>query len=435
MAQSPAERRCQATATSGVDAESAGENRGGDLGGELEESGAAGLVGADAEVVQSLRQLGGADRPSGLAAGEEPWRRRQDPDGRVPLAVRGDSAGQLGDGLGQLNGGIAEVETYLLSTDLDVLGGQPVDRRRPLGIEEKKQPGEAVFRLEGVVVQEPACDVPAMFVVERLSGAVPADGGDTDRGELVGAGPADEVPGRVAVGSGVVGEPPVEIGLSAGLQCEAVGCKPVQEGDGRMGALTCGHELLRGDGAAVVASAKPSDQVPDRVSVENFALFRVRLGCEEAGEEAFEADHALVPLGQGTDADEDLAEAGEGRAVGQFVEGLVGQGSPAGREVGQDRGDGRLVQPPPGGDGVLGGGDVVSEGFEAGVEGIGRGTQQLVEVPVDETASPLAGVRVVGVGAGGTGVPDLRGGAVRAKGLVEGAGGDRRSTSAGRAQC
>jgi hypothetical protein len=129
----------------------------------------------------------------------------------------------LGHGLGQLNGCIAEVETYFLSADLDVLGGQPVDRRRPLGIEEKKQPGEAVFGLEGVVVQEPACDVPAMFVVEWLSGAVPADGGDVDRGELVGVGPADEVPGRLAAGGIVVGEPPVEVGLPTGFQSEVVG--------------------------------------------------------------------------------------------------------------------------------------------------------------------------------------------------------------------
>ncbi|MFE3166699.1 hypothetical protein [Streptomyces sp. NPDC059224] len=169
--------------------------------------------------------------------------------------------------------------------------------------------------------------------------------------------------------------------------------------------------------------------------MQNFAMFGVRLGCEEAGEEAFEADHVLVALRQGADADEDLAEVGEGWAVGQFVEGLVGQGSPAGREVGQDRGDGRLVQPPPGGDGVLGGGDVVPEGFEARVECIGRGPQQLAQAPVDETAGALAGVWVVGIAAGGTGVPDLRGCAVSAKRLVEGPGDDRCNTSADRAWC
>ncbi|MFI2184740.1 hypothetical protein [Streptomyces sioyaensis] len=167
----------------------------------------------------------------------------------MALPVRSDDPGQSGDGLGQVDGCVAEVETYFLSADLDVLGGQPVDRRWALGVEEEKRPGEAVFRLEGVVVQELACDVPAVFVVEWLRGAVPADGGDVDGGELVGASPADEVPGRLAVGGGVIGEPPVEIGLPTSLQCEVVGRQPVQESDGRVGALTCGYELLRGDGA------------------------------------------------------------------------------------------------------------------------------------------------------------------------------------------
>ncbi|MGP4001167.1 hypothetical protein [Streptomyces sp. 8N706] len=88
----------------------------------------------------------------------------------MALAFRGDGAGQCGDGLGQLNLGIAEVETYFLGADLNVLDSQAANRRGPLGIEEEKQPCEAVFGLEGVVVQEPACDVPAVLVVEWLSG-------------------------------------------------------------------------------------------------------------------------------------------------------------------------------------------------------------------------------------------------------------------------
>jgi hypothetical protein len=88
----------------GVDAQGAGEDRGGDLGGELEERGAAGLVGADPELVQPLRQLCGADRSSGLTFGEELWRRGQGSDRRVALAVRGDATGQRGDGPGQLDG-------------------------------------------------------------------------------------------------------------------------------------------------------------------------------------------------------------------------------------------------------------------------------------------------------------------------------------------
>ncbi|MEU2785867.1 MULTISPECIES: hypothetical protein [Streptomyces] len=49
--------------------------------------------------------------------------------------------------------------------------------------------------------------------------------------------------------------------------------------------------------------------------MQDFASFGVRLACEKAGEETFEADHVLVTLGQGTDADEDLAKVGEGRTI------------------------------------------------------------------------------------------------------------------------
>lgn len=133
----------------------------------------------------------------------------------------------------------------------------------------QKKSCEAVVRFEGVVVEEPACDVPALFVVEWLSGAVPADGKDVDSGELVGTSPADEVPGRLAVGGGVGGEPSDKIALLTGLHGEVVGRQPVQEGDG-VGALTRGHELLRGKWAAIVASAKPPDQMPDRIPVQNF---------------------------------------------------------------------------------------------------------------------------------------------------------------------
>jgi hypothetical protein len=54
----------------GVDAEGSGEDRGGNFGGQLEERGAAGLAGTDAEVVEPLGQAGAADGPSGLASGE-----------------------------------------------------------------------------------------------------------------------------------------------------------------------------------------------------------------------------------------------------------------------------------------------------------------------------------------------------------------------------
>jgi len=50
-----------------MDAEQAGQDGGGQVGGELEQRGEAGLAGADAELAQAFGELEGADRPSRLA--------------------------------------------------------------------------------------------------------------------------------------------------------------------------------------------------------------------------------------------------------------------------------------------------------------------------------------------------------------------------------
>lgn len=58
----------------GVDADGAGEDRGRDLGGELEECGAAGLVGPDPELVQALGRcvvlIGGQGWAQGKSHGD-----------------------------------------------------------------------------------------------------------------------------------------------------------------------------------------------------------------------------------------------------------------------------------------------------------------------------------------------------------------------------
>ncbi len=53
-----------------VDAEHAGEQAGGEFGGELEQCGGARLAGLDAEVFEALPQVGGSDRAAGLPAGD-----------------------------------------------------------------------------------------------------------------------------------------------------------------------------------------------------------------------------------------------------------------------------------------------------------------------------------------------------------------------------
>ncbi|MFF9914892.1 hypothetical protein [Streptomyces sp. NPDC013457] len=116
------------------------------------------------------------------------------------------------------------------------------------------------------------------------------------------------------------------------------------------------------------------------MAVEEAALVRVLLGCEETDEEAFDADHVLVAFGQSADADKYLTQMCEGLAVGQFAEGLMGEWPAAGGEISENRGNGRLVQPAGGGEGVFGGGDVAPEALER--------PQQLVEALVDQARRP-----------------------------------------------
>lgn len=74
----------------------------------------------------------------------------------VAFAARRDGPGKRGDRFGQLDGHAAEAEPDGSLADLDLADGHPADRCRPLGVEEHEQAGEAVFRLERLVVQEPA---------------------------------------------------------------------------------------------------------------------------------------------------------------------------------------------------------------------------------------------------------------------------------------
>jgi hypothetical protein len=62
---------------------------------------------------------------------------------------------------------------------------------------------------------------------------------------------------RIAVCHRVVGWPAIEVGLPAAAQGEFEGGQPAQEGNGSVGALTHGRELLGGGRRAVVALSQP----------------------------------------------------------------------------------------------------------------------------------------------------------------------------------
>ncbi|MFE6743176.1 hypothetical protein [Streptomyces tubercidicus] len=99
--------------------------------------------------------------------------------------------GQVGDGCGKLDRDGAEADVDGSVRLLDVVDGEPGDRRGPLGVEQQQQAGEAVFGLEGVVVQEAAGGGPADLVVDGLGGAVPFHGREAEvTGDPLGEGPA-----------------------------------------------------------------------------------------------------------------------------------------------------------------------------------------------------------------------------------------------------
>jgi hypothetical protein len=69
----PAARALPGDCDADVDAEQSGEQSGGEFGGEGEQCAGAILAGSKAELAQSFAEVLGADRPTGPAAGEQPW--------------------------------------------------------------------------------------------------------------------------------------------------------------------------------------------------------------------------------------------------------------------------------------------------------------------------------------------------------------------------
>ena len=149
-----------------VDAEHAGEDGGGQVGGELEQRGGAVSGGLESELAESLGECVRADRAPGLPAGEQPWRGTGVADGGFSATVRHDREGKRGNGFGQHDGLVAETDEDPLVTGVDVVDGEAADRGRPLGVEQHEQAGEAVFGFDRVVVEQPPSLVPAGLGVD-----------------------------------------------------------------------------------------------------------------------------------------------------------------------------------------------------------------------------------------------------------------------------
>ncbi|MEV0746620.1 hypothetical protein OG345_03115 [Streptomyces sp. NBC_01220] len=179
--------------------------------------------------------------------------------------------GQFSDGCGQVYRDGAEADADHSVRLLHVVDGEPGDRCGPLGIEEQQQAGEAVFGLEGVVVEQASGGGPAGFLVHRRGRAVPSLGREAEiAGELLGQGPAHEVACLLAKADVVAGHPAFEVALATGGKGSILALEPVQEIDGCPQMLPCDRELAVGDLFAAAATAKPAQEAPRRVSVQDF---------------------------------------------------------------------------------------------------------------------------------------------------------------------
>ena len=176
-----------------VDAEHPGEYCGGQVGGELEQCGGAGLSGPDAELAQALGQPERADGPSGLTAGEQPGRGALVADSGVASPGSDELQDQGVERCGEHDGLVAEPDAHLPAAGLDMAEGELADRGWPLGVEQDEQPGDAVFGFERVIVQQPACLFPAGLGVDDADRPAPPGGREVQAGQLLLAGPADEV--------------------------------------------------------------------------------------------------------------------------------------------------------------------------------------------------------------------------------------------------
>ena len=281
-------------------------------------------------------------------------------------------------------------------------------------------------------MQETACDVPPVLAVEDGRGpGPPGGGGKVAGGEAGGVRPADEPAGFFPVDGLAAGEPAVEAGLLAGAHCEAGGVEPVQEHDGAAGQPAGQERLLPGGGFPVVAAAHAPDQVPDQVAVQDPAPFRVGPGVRQAVEECLEPGHLLVAPRQRAGGDEGLAQVGEGRALGQPVECLVGERDAAVGEAGQYWRYGQPGRPAHRGDRVLGAGDLAAQRLQAGRQRAGVGPRQLVQPGVDDAAGARAGAGMIRVAADRAACPGRRRSAAGAERAVQRAGGGRLMASAG----
>ena len=169
----------------------------------------------------------------------------------------------------------------MLLAGVNMVEGQAADRGGSLGVKENEQAGDAVFRFDGVVVQQAAGVVPSGLGVDGAARPVPPGGGEIEAGQFLAPGPADEVPGLAMMGGVITCQPGVEVALPGGAQSQAAGGEPVQQRDGGPDVPLDGDSLAVGDVLAAGAAPEPAQGVPDGVAVEQLPLAGILASGDE----------------------------------------------------------------------------------------------------------------------------------------------------------
>src|SRR6266699_704005 len=395
-----------------VDAEHAGEDGGGELGGELEQGGGAGWAGADADLVEAFVELAGADRLAGASAWQQPWGGALVSGSGVALAGGDQVKDETGERFGKYDGFPAEPQVYFTAAGLDVTEGKAADGGGLLGVEQDEQPSDPVLRPEGTVIQQLPGLCPSPFGVDDTGGACPPGGREAQAGQLLVASPADEVPGRAALADARRGRPLVEIALRAGGQREPACGQPGQECHG-------GGDVPAGDAGLVVGGVgaadpvtQPAEYVPGRVAVQDLLLLPVGPAGDGLRDPAFELDEVLVAGGQRSGGDQDAAQMHQWLARGEFVERDLRGGA---GEPGQDSGW------------PASGGQRLVQDLQLGADVAGAVGEQLVKPLTEMAAAACSGDQAPGAAAGRAGLEEarVRDGAVSAQRRVTSAGAGR----------
>lgn len=175
------------------DADEVGQDRGGDLGGELEQGRVSGASGADAEDVHLESERCSGHGLAGVAAGEQPVAAGPGVGGGCPVGEEASDEG-VDDGR-HLDRGVGEGDQdAAVGFEPDLVGAHGHDAGDGLGEEQDEQSSDADVGTDGVLVEQLACLVPALFVSDHHVGTSLGTGREAEGGvDAAGAEPADEL--------------------------------------------------------------------------------------------------------------------------------------------------------------------------------------------------------------------------------------------------